>query len=149
MSRKMPTTVYISSYSGDAARELATRLRKEGHIVVSTWHDEDTPSVPQRKDWSTTGAGEEEKRLGAATNFAILKEAARVFIAQCDGNKHPGGKHVELGWAIGLAEGGRRTDLRILLFGQPENGMQYHPAVKHVKDWDELLAELDKERLEP
>lgn len=136
MARQMPKFVYVSSYSGDEARKLVAELRKAGHVVVSTWHDEDN----QRKDWSTTGAAEEGKRQGAAVNLRIIGERANVFVVQADGQKHPGGKHVELGFAIACREWTQLAE--VYLIGTPENGMQYHPDVTHLPDTAALLEKL-------
>lgn len=70
-------------------------------------------------------------------NFWIIRGRTEVFVAMCDGGKHPGGKHMELG--VALAAG-----VKCVLLGRPENGMQYATGIDHMVEYDQLLALLDQ-----
>jgi lactam utilization protein B len=119
MTRLMPRMVYVSCDDKDSAAALAAKLRTAGHVVTSIWHDETGELV--------------DKRAGADVNLKTIAHLSNVYVQIADGKPHPGGKHVELGVALA-------TGKSVIVFGDPENAMQFAAGIKHVLTYDELLV---------
>ncbi len=118
--------VYISCHDHRIATDFAGMLAGAGHTIVSTWHTETAPR-PDPNDGAEWG----EK---ASRNMGQIGGAdALVLIAAPD--KVTGGKFVEAGYALC---GG----VTVYTVGRVENGMLWHPDVKHVANAAELIAAL-------
>ena len=111
-------------------RQLEMSLYKRqltafGHEVVSRWHD---PAERHRSLADATTIVELER--WASEDVTGVK-AAEV-VASFTGHGTRGGRHVELGIAIGLGK-------QLLIIGPKENVFHYLPGIEHFMTPDEFL----------
>jgi hypothetical protein len=122
----------------EAAREVAELL-------------EEYVGIENGARWNTTQPETKEGGLGgelAATDATeALKVACEdledicecgVFVQLTTGEKARGGRHVELGYALGLALADNHR--QIVVVGPREHAFHYHPRVAHLVSLDELRA---------
>lgn len=135
--------IYLASrYSRRAElRGYRDRLSALGHKVTSRWLDADH----QNSDWRTTMADNssdcaaELRGKFAAEDLADVR-AAQVLIAFTEppeSGHSRGGRHVELGVALGL-------DRRVYVVGHRENIFCWSDEVSFRETFDEVLSELGK-----
>lgn len=132
----LPATskVYVSGNDPVQAKALAEKVAAGGHKVVSTWHDEDGPKVDpgDRATWSARWGRNKE---------AI--EKAGVFVMFASPERVPGGKFVELGYALGRADDEYGDGKYIAVIGdKPENGMAANDDVTYFRDEQAFLNSL-------
>lgn len=129
--------IYLSCHSPAPANDLATTLVAAGHKVVSTWHYEGArPAAGDAKTWGKKAVQNLDQILGADALVLIASPG------HIDGSARvPGGKFVEAGYAICLAEQG---DSQVFTLGGVENGMLHHPEIRHAGDVAELLKMLEE-----
>jgi hypothetical protein len=87
------SSVYVSGHDKKQAREFAARARSAGLKVVSTWHE--TPD-----DVHSTVLFDDQKAKKVAENIEQINRATYFVMFAAD-DKVPGGKFVELGYALG------------------------------------------------
>ncbi len=106
------------------------QLIKMGHMVTSSWLD---------TDWSCeveggSSAAPPEYRAKYAEinfNYVVSADCLITFTEEPDSGKgNRGGRHVELGIALGRGK-------RVIVVGHRENIFCHHPAVEFAADWDE------------
>lgn len=124
--------VYLCCHSRDVAINVATGLRAVGHQIVSSWVSEvDSPKMDDPESWGKN----------AARNMKQIDEAEAVVVIASPDHisgtaRVPGGKFVEAGYAINHALGSGGP--MVVTLGGVENGMLYHPIVKHAKVFADL-----------
>jgi hypothetical protein len=116
--------LYIASHSQRKALRLLNRLAAAGHEVTSRWITQDTKFHLGASSYTN-----EEK-----TRIALMDEED-VRRAERKGRYIPGGKHVEVGIALGLG-------LPVYVLGSRENILYWHPRVQVFRSTRELLAHL-------
>lgn len=118
--------VYVSAFSIWEAKYVANYLRASGHEVVSSWHEAgERPATEE--GWT---------ELLAKRNIPEI-ESADVLVLVASRNEVPGGKHVE----AGIALGGKK---RVIILGDRENRLYWHPLVSMAKSTEELKLALKK-----
>lgn len=125
--------VYISCHAAEPARELASALIAAGHTIVSTWHEstELRPAIDDGTAWAAN-AKRNMTEIDTAEALALIASPEHITRTACV----PGGKFVEAGYALNHALG---SGFLVVTVGGVENGMLYHPAVKHVQTTAELV----------
>ena len=119
--------VYLAARYGrkDELKEYTRQLTEYGWITTSRWLDT-TPAME-------AGPGRAMKM--AMWDLHDIKEAD-VFVGfledNNDGAKGRGGRHVELGYALGLGK-------PVYLIGKPENVFHYLPQVLLYPDWSSFI----------
>lgn len=126
--------VYISCHAGQDARELAAKLTAAGHAVVSSWHESHEPR-PDMHDGAAWAKNAERnlKEIDSAEALVLIASDDHVAAIQ----HVRGGKFVETGYALNHALGSGGP--LVVTLGGVENGMLYHPAVRHVVTPAELI----------
>jgi hypothetical protein len=130
-------TVYISCHHRDPANALAAQLRAAGIEVVSTWHTGEAarPAPDNAEAWGEKAAAN-LRRIDNADDLVLVASPEHL----AGTHRVPGGKFVEAGFAIAIAF--LTGDMRVFTVGGVENGMLWHPVVKHAKNADDLIAQL-------
>jgi len=114
----------------------AEELAERGHEVTSRWLKEHGGTVLD--DGVTTRATDEDQSRFASEDVEDIEDAdLLIFFAEEPGSTlgRRGGRHVELGVAIGLG-------IEVVVVGARENVFHYHPNVSVVATWEEALAAL-------
>ena len=128
--------IYISSENREIARDLATNFENLGYDVVSTWHVGE-----QEKFWHYTPT---VKTRMIRRNDKEIRSADILLMTTCSYHV-PGGKFVEAGIALGAGK-------QVVVYGERDNIVLYHPDVYATYCWSEVikyLAELDKKYKDP
>lgn len=133
------TKVYVAGPYGarEQLRQVRERLRAHGHVVSSSWMDEDHEVTA-----GTQGAAVDLPTATvagyAATDLLEVGDAdvLVLFTAASVGVEGGGGRHVETGYA--LAKG-----VQVVVVGEPENVFHRLPLVASVGGVGELVAWID------
>lgn len=112
---------------------IASKLRKMGFEVVSTWHKEvHVPSVQLAKIKPKTLRTYAERDLLEVRECEVL-----LFLSESDqAYNRRGGRHVEFGYALALGKG-------IAVVGPHENIFHHLKGVQHHDDVDDFVKEWD------
>lgn len=130
--------------------ERAADLERLGHRVVSSWIDghHETNSAHGSQADGVADAAEQE--TWAIEDVADLIEADAVVMfseAPHAGNRKRGGRHVELGFALGWTMAcrmnGLGSDMRAFVVGPVENVFHCLGAVERYDTWEQCVAALD------
>lgn len=125
--------IYLSTRFSRQGEMLAVRQRLEklGHDCVSRWLDEPSPEE-QVGDWQERVAEDDLEDI----------EGADIFVLFTDGADSPdawrGGRHVELGFALGRGRS-------VVLIGPRENVFHHLEQVAVFPDLEAWLAMLEPE----
>lgn len=106
-------------------RQIATKLTTHGHIINSRWlTGHDGPMSP------------EVQALYAAEDFEDIKsvDAVVVFQLPCDEPEPSIGRHIELGYALGIGK-------PVILVGLPEVVFHYAEGVTRYNSLDSFYGE--------
>jgi nucleoside 2-deoxyribosyltransferase len=129
-------TFYIASQKQENARPVRDALNAAGHACNASWLDlTGYASIP----------GDDAQRTQAAlTCEGEVRECdALILVAEPDGERVRGGKHVETGMAIAL---GKRVYVVngpwFTEHGKRENVFHWHPLVTVIPDAASLIAEI-------
>jgi nucleoside 2-deoxyribosyltransferase len=118
--------IYIASHCKWAALYFKHELRKVGHEIISEWHDGAFLGLENY--------GSLERSNIALTDASQVMEAdALVLIAAKHAVK--GGKFVETGIALGQGK-------KVVVIGDRENMLIYHPDIVKVDTLDQLIEVL-------
>lgn len=109
--------IYIASHDRELAEAIAKTLH--GHEIVSRWHS--TESRPCG-EWAIKDLED--------------VDACDVLVSLASFENVPGGKHVELGYALGIGK-------KVIHWCRIENIFHYHPAVIRADKICEIQAALD------
>lgn len=120
--------LYVAGHDVPTARAAADRLRSVGHKVLSTWHDEEDQLTP------VEATDEEMRELIALRDTAQIRRASGLVLLADEGMV-PGGKFVELGFALGLGK-------VCYIVGRRENMLCYHPSLIKLESVEHLLGAL-------
>ena len=106
--------IYVASHCQERAKRLATLLIAQGHIITSRWVflaflPTDAYLAPRRREIA------EEDLQDVSSSEAL------ILIAGPD--KCPGGKFVEVGYALGLGR-------EVYVLGRLENMLMWHPVIE-------------------
>ena len=112
--------------------EYKKELVALGHEVTSNW------LTKSGREFETLT--EDEKRATAIEDVddIVSADAVIVFAEEPDAEKSHGGKHVELGLAMG-------QEKRVAVIGPIENVFYTHPHLERYGSWEELMAEVKAE----
>lgn len=123
--------IYIAASSRDRALEVKAALVAANHEISSTWHDLDflrtsRHTVEERLEIAERDINE----IGDCNVLVLLAEPPGP-----DGTKLmcPGGKFVEAGAALALRK-------LVIVLGNRENMLLWHPRVQQVESLPDLLA---------
>jgi hypothetical protein len=130
-----PSKIYLASRfpRHEEMASYAIVLRNMGHEITSEWHDLDT----QHKMRDGDPEVEFNQRLAFNDQQGIFK--CEVFVNFTEDSVNPppgsarGGRHVELGLAIGYGKA-------VIVAGPRENVFHYLPEVLHFPTIEEWLA---------
>jgi nucleoside 2-deoxyribosyltransferase len=124
----MSLHLYIAASSQDAARHLRHELEQRGHTCTARWILD--ANFGRRAD-------DLAKMEAAAMDLEDVSAAkdGLILLAEIEGVMVPGGKHVEMGFA--LAKG-----YPVYVIGRLENTLQYHPSVIRYRTVEAFLARL-------
>lgn len=123
-----PLRLYIAGHSQDAAMRLKQELEQRGHVCTARWV----------LDASFARKTDDEAKIAAAVmdlEDVLAGRDGLVLLSESEGVMVPGGKHVEMGFA--LAKG-----YPVYVIGRRENTLQYHPSVKRYATLEAFLAVL-------
>lgn len=111
---------------------LAERLQLAGHTITSHWITETRDRVD----------GDHNEYLCASMDlYDVRRSDLLVYLSgKLPRSRGRGGKHVELGYALGLG-------IPVVVLGDPEN--IFHSLVPAVQSVDELIQELKDKGLPP
>lgn len=120
--------IYIAAMSKNQAQAIALRDKLEAgdHFCTASWLLEDM-SKPLSDAAKGTVAFKDVLEVQASDLVILLAETEPVHV--------PGGKHVEVGVALG-------SGIPVYVVGPPENVFHYHPLVERFSDIDDLLSHL-------
>ena len=106
--------IYLSAawHRREEMQEFRSRLQGEGFDVLSRWLDERAVGFTDRE-----AAEQDLDDIAGCDVFVTFTEATREYFS--------GGRHVELGFAIGLG-------LKTYVAGPKENVFHSAPGVQHV-----------------
>lgn len=125
----LPREVYLSAPMDRAfrMREYGTTLASRGFRVVSTWLT--TLATKETYD---------QRRYVAAGDLRELDRAGVLLaFTERPGRYFTGGRHVELGYALGM----RKV---VVVIGPDENVFHCHPGVLHrFEGWGAFLSALE------
>jgi hypothetical protein len=131
-------------------------LRARGHAVTSRWLDGAHQIGP---DGAILGEDGETRFENGSNEAAVTRvkfarhdlddvRDAQVFLAFTEDpalapapGTARGGRHVELGWALGLQAMDRRRRIRVI--GPRENLFCWLPGIEHYASWAHFLTWLD------
>lgn len=119
--------LYVAGSDVMWARQVATELKGQGFAITSTWHDHSimpTKFYPEHE--RTRIAQMDAEQIGRADALVLLETVS----GYC-----PGGKFVEAGIALGQGK-------KVLVLGQRENMLLWHPSVAHFPTVPELTCVL-------
>jgi nucleoside 2-deoxyribosyltransferase len=119
---------YVATQKQENARPVRDALVALRHTCTATWLDlQGYASIP----------GDDAQRAKAAvTCEREVKEAdVLILIAEPDGERVRGGKHVETGMALALGK-------RVYVLGKRENVFHWHPAVTVCETLEQLISEV-------
>lgn len=150
--------VYLASRYGrlEEMRNYRARLLERGIEVTSRWldgaHQIAHDNMPLGAEREHLVESQEVRDLELKAHFAQqdMHDLARadtviVFTETPEvKGRGRGGRHVELGFVLGLRACGLYH--RIILIGHRENIFYCMPYIEQVRDFDEALALLDKNR---
>jgi hypothetical protein len=119
-------------------RPYRDRLVAAGHVVTSSWIDEDT-ATGQR--WQAPEAAALRRRIGFKDMAEIL--ASDLIISDHTVPSTSGGTHSELGIALAAAML-RFYEMKIWTVGdpQPPRSPFFELADRHFDTWDHIMEEL-------
>ncbi len=129
--------------------EHAEELRRLGHTVVSSWisgkHEHNSEHGVQADELA-----EEDERQQWALEDIVDLIAADTLVAFTEDpgrvGRNRGGRHVELGFAIGWAEAAATfsidDDKRVVVIGPRENIFHCLPYVEQYDAWEQFIAYL-------
>jgi hypothetical protein len=121
--------IYLSGPEAAAplVRRCAAELRADGHEVVSRWHSGILGSP--RLELGDPSVGERAK-----ADLVDLRAADAViaFTATSPARTNRGGRHFELGVAVGWG-------LRVYLIGKPEHAFHNLPGISRWQTWEHFL----------
>jgi hypothetical protein len=116
--------IYIASHCQERAKRLAAILTGQGHTITSRWINESFLSTdaylpPRRREIA-------EEDIADVTSSEAL-----ILIAGPD--KCPGGKFVEVGYALGYG-------LQVFVLGRRENMLMWHPVIEDASTHFDISA---------
>ena len=107
----------------------ATMLHKLGHEVTSTWLD----SNYEGSDYESTHCPPEDRARIATCDFRdIMLCNMLIHFTEEPRNGSRGGRHVEMGIALGLMK-------RVAIVGPAENIFCFHEDVRRFDNFDDLI----------
>jgi len=123
-----PLRLYIAAHSQDAAKRLKRELEQRGHVCTARWISD--ASFARKTD-------DEAKSAAAVMDLedVLAGRDGLVLLSESEGVMVPGGKHVEMGFALA-------KEYPIYVIGRRENTLQYHPSVKSYATLEAFLAVL-------
>lgn len=118
-------------------REYAAELMALGHTITARWlfgdHEgNESDNTPEQHALNQRYALEDLHDIYSCDVMITFGESP---IDPPPGSGR-GGRHAELGWALGM-------DKTIVLVGVPENLFYFHPNIIIVPDWAEAKARID------
>jgi len=119
---------YIAAHNQNYAWLLKEELERRGHKVTARWI---TDASFSRK------ADDDARRIGATMDLedVLAGKDGLILLAETEGHTVPGGKHVEMGYALGLG-------YPVCVIGRRENTLQSHPQVTWFPTVREFLCSL-------
>lgn len=134
----MKKRIYVAASAPrhGSAKALAELLRKEGHDVVSDWHDQDGLNFALE----SSGASMDilaTRYEGESVRDVLQVRMADILVVITGDQQTRGGRHTELG--IALDRG-----CAVYLLGPREQVFHYHPDVRVVSSAIELVETLAK-----
>jgi len=135
-------------------------LKRRGHVVTSRWLAGDHQIGAdgrilgeQGETWfeGTSASAAATRELFARHDLEDITAAEMVIAFTEDPGLAPaagsarGGRHVELGYALGIRARGHRP-LTIAVVGPRENLFCWLPELRHWEDWPAFLNEMDAEQ---
>lgn len=117
--------IYVAAHSQAEARKVADILAQAGHEITSTWLQED-----MEKDESLVP---DERASIAIKDLTEIKHSDALVMLAAP-YRVPGGKFVELGFALGIG-------IHVHLIGHRENMLMWHPSI-HQHDSAENLVKV-------
>jgi hypothetical protein len=115
-------------------QQIARRLISLGHIVTSSWIHGTIDSHYRLE------AEKDVHDIYEADTLIFFTDLNHIFFPDKLIHQTRGGRHTELGLALGLQK-------RIILVGDRENIFHYLPKIEQVNTIDEMLEILDKVNL--
>jgi hypothetical protein len=128
----MARAFYIAAHSQDYAWLLKKEIERRGHQVTARWIDDS--SFARRTD--------DTARTASAVmdlEDVLAGKDGLILLAETEGHTVPGGKYVEMGYALALG-------YPVYVIGSRENTLQWHPGVtwfQSVQGFLESLAARD------
>lgn len=121
--------IYLAAdyYRRGELRAYREQLEQYGHAVTSRWLDTNASSADLTEV--------QRARIAGECVYDIMNSDMLVCYTDEWRRHNHGGRHVELGLAIGLQR-------RVLVVGAPENVFHSHLAVQRVPDWAAAYAVL-------
>jgi len=128
----MARSFYIAAHSQNYAWLLKQELERRRHNVTARWIDEAT--FARKNDDAARSAG-----AVMDLEDVLAGKDGLILLAETEGHTVPGGKHVEMGYALALG-------YPVYVIGSRENTLQWHPGVtwfQSVQGFLESLAARD------
>lgn len=116
-----------------------------GHAVTSRWLDGMPHGVEATIEGGDVSQEAAEFRAGAAyRDIADIQKAECLinFAEPPESNASRGGRHVEMGFVLGLNTSYKLPHTRIIVVGHRENLFHWLPAVEFYEDWGQALEAL-------
>lgn len=123
--RAVAMRVYIAGHNQQQARDLADSLHRMGHAIASTWVYDPCFGLPRTPEERSVIAARELDQIASSDLLVSLAAPENV----------PGGKHVELGFALGRG-------VHCVHVGRQENIFHAHPLIERFESFESLLAAL-------
>lgn len=130
--------IYVAARFSAQQEMLGVRdvLTAFGHEITSSWIDSDTAETGvDGLTPDVMNADPDRCWPHAEADMADLLAADMVVVFTNYGPSTTGGRHVELGVALGAGK-------RIMLVGDRENIFQTLPQIEHFPDWPHLVMAL-------
>ena len=118
--------LYLASSSQHDALSLAKVLVSAGHVITSSW---------VYKPLKRTSEYTDDQRTAIAVRNLSDITASDVLILLGNRFLCPGGKHVEVGYALGVGK-------PVWVLGPRENLLLWHPGVRWFEHLNDLLTHL-------
>jgi len=134
-SKEDPMKIYLASRFSrrEEMRDCRRLIHARGGEVTSRWLNDDAGELEAQDDLDTP-EGTIVGRRCATTDIAdvLAADAVIAFTEAPRGTKTRGGRHVELGIALGASK-------RVVIVGPRENVFCCAPGVEQARDIDEAL----------
>lgn len=124
--------LYIAAHSQEEARKVATLCEDQGHVITSSWLNEDFSR--------TSSYTEDDKRKIAVKDVnEVLESDALVLLPSP--MRIPGGKFVEVGVALGAR-------MHVYILGHRENMLMWHPFTRCFNSAEDFLKSVASKQSE-